>query len=49
VPLLVLILWIGVYPKPFTAVTEASVAQLIATVKAKTGTTVAAGLPAARP
>ncbi|HSF02721.1 MAG TPA: NADH-quinone oxidoreductase subunit M, partial [Solirubrobacterales bacterium] len=49
VPLLLLILWIGVYPKPFTAVTEASVAQLIATVKAKTGTTVAAGLPAARP
>jgi NADH-quinone oxidoreductase subunit M len=45
VPVLLLILWIGVYPKPFTAVTEAAVAQLITTVKAKTGTTVAAGLP----
>jgi NADH-quinone oxidoreductase subunit M len=44
-PVLLLILWIGVYPKPFTAVTETSVAGLIATVKAKTGATVAAGSP----
>ncbi len=36
-PLLLLILWIGVYPTPFTAVTEASVAELIAVVKAKAG------------
>jgi NADH-quinone oxidoreductase subunit M len=37
VPILVLIVWIGVYPKPFTGVTESAVAQLIATVKAKAG------------
>ena len=34
VPILVLIVWIGVYPKPFTAVTEQAVAELIQTVKA---------------
>ncbi len=37
VPILLLIVWIGVYPSPFTAVTEASVAELIAVVKAKAG------------
>jgi NADH-quinone oxidoreductase subunit M len=37
VPILVLIVWIGVYPKPFTGVTESAVAQLVATVKAKAG------------
>ncbi|HEV8309413.1 MAG TPA: NADH-quinone oxidoreductase subunit M [Methylomirabilota bacterium] len=36
-PILLLILWVGVYPKPFTAVMEASVAELIAVVKAKAG------------
>jgi NADH-quinone oxidoreductase subunit M len=41
-PLLLLILWIGVYPKPFTAVTEASVAELIMVVKAKAGPTIGA-------
>jgi NADH-quinone oxidoreductase subunit M len=34
VPVLVLIVWIGVYPRPFTAVTEQAVAELIQTVKA---------------
>src|SRR5262249_21684713 len=29
IPILVLIVWIGVYPKPFTAVTESAVADLI--------------------
>jgi NADH-quinone oxidoreductase subunit M len=37
IPILVLIVWIGVYPKPFTAVTESAVADLIAVVKAKAG------------
>jgi NADH-quinone oxidoreductase subunit M len=41
-PLLLLIVWIGVYPKPFTAVTEASVAELIVVVKAKAGPTIGA-------
>ncbi len=41
-PVLLLILWIGVYPKPFTAVTEASVAELIMVVKAKAGPTIGA-------
>ena len=49
VPVLLLILWIGVYPKPFTSVTSASVAQLIATVKAKTGTTVGRRAPGRAP
>jgi NADH-quinone oxidoreductase subunit M len=49
VPVLVLILWIGVYPKPFTSVTSAAVAELIATVKAKTGASVAAVAPGPRP
>src|SRR5262249_56305331 len=31
VPILVLIVWIGVYPKPFTAVTEQAAAELIQT------------------
>jgi len=43
VPLLVLIVWIGVYPKPFTRVTETTVAELIATVKAKAGPAATAG------
>jgi NADH-quinone oxidoreductase subunit M len=33
VPILLLIVWIGVYPKPFTAVTEAAVAELLQVVK----------------
>jgi NADH-quinone oxidoreductase subunit M len=36
-PLLVLIVWIGVYPKPFTAVTETAVADLLQVVRAKQG------------
>jgi NADH-quinone oxidoreductase subunit M len=42
VPVLLLILWIGVYPKPFTSVTEASVAELITLVKGKAGPTIGA-------
>jgi NADH-quinone oxidoreductase subunit M len=34
-PILVLIVWIGVYPKPFTAVTETAVAELLQTVRDK--------------
>jgi NADH-quinone oxidoreductase subunit M len=37
VPILLLILWIGIYPKPFTAVTEGAVAELVTVVKAKAG------------
>jgi NADH-quinone oxidoreductase subunit M len=33
VPILVLIVWIGVYPKPFTAVTETAVADLLRIVR----------------
>src|SRR5215831_4473804 len=33
VPILLLIVWIGVYPKPFTAVTEAAVADLLQVVR----------------
>jgi NADH-quinone oxidoreductase subunit M len=33
VPILLLIVWIGVYPKPFTAVTETAVAELLQIVK----------------
>jgi NADH-quinone oxidoreductase subunit M len=47
-PVLLLIVWIGVYPKPFTAVTEPAVAALLATVQARTAG-VAAAPPAARP
>jgi NADH-quinone oxidoreductase subunit M len=36
-PLLLLIVWIGVYPTPFTAVTEPAVAELISLVKSKVG------------
>jgi NADH-quinone oxidoreductase subunit M len=42
VPILLLIVWIGVYPKPFTAVTEQSVTELIAVVKAKAGPSIGA-------
>jgi NADH-quinone oxidoreductase subunit M len=35
-PILLLIVWIGVYPKPFLQVTEASVAKLLADVQTKT-------------
>ena len=35
VPVVVLIVWIGVYPKAFTAKTEASVQALIAQVESK--------------
>jgi NADH-quinone oxidoreductase subunit M len=51
VPLLVLIVWIGVYPRPFTAVTETAVAEVLATVRAKGGlpaTAAEAGGAAAR-
>ena len=34
-PIIVLIVWIGVYPKPFLSVTEASVAALVSQVQAK--------------
>jgi NADH-quinone oxidoreductase subunit M len=43
IPLLVLIVWIGVYPKVFTRVTETTVTELIATVKAKAGPVATAG------
>jgi NADH-quinone oxidoreductase subunit M len=43
IPLLVLIVWIGVYPTAFTRVTETTVTELIATVKAKAGPVAAAG------
>jgi NADH:ubiquinone oxidoreductase subunit 4 (subunit M) len=35
VPILLLIVWIGVYPKPFTAVTERAVADLLQVVQDK--------------
>jgi NADH-quinone oxidoreductase subunit M len=35
VPILVLIVWIGVYPKPFTAVTETAVTELLQVVRDK--------------
>jgi NADH-quinone oxidoreductase subunit M len=35
VPILILIVWIGVYPKPFTAVTERAVADLLQGVQEK--------------
>ncbi len=41
VPVLVLIVWIGVYPTTFTGVTEASVNALIAQVQAKASATTA--------
>jgi NADH-quinone oxidoreductase subunit M len=34
-PILVLIVWIGVYPKPFTAVAETAVADLLQVVRDK--------------
>ncbi|MBI2555161.1 MAG: NADH-quinone oxidoreductase subunit M [Candidatus Rokubacteria bacterium] len=37
VPVLIFIVWIGVYPRPFTGMTEASVQALIAQVQAKAG------------
>jgi len=45
VPILILVIWIGVYPKPFTAVTETAVAELITVVKAKTGLAVGFSRP----
>jgi len=44
VPLLILIVWIGVYPKPFLAVTEAAVAKLLQDVGAHAGATAAMAL-----
>ena len=41
VPVLLLIVWIGVYPGPFTGVTEASVQALISQVQAKAAATAA--------
>jgi NADH-quinone oxidoreductase subunit M len=35
VPIVVLIVWIGVYPKPFTAVTETAVTELLQVVRDK--------------
>ena len=51
VPILILIVWIGVYPKPFTAVTEKAVADLLQGVQEKraaapTGWRVVEGRPA---
>jgi NADH-quinone oxidoreductase subunit M len=40
-PVLVFIVWIGVYPTPFTSKTEASITALIAQVQAKTGASAA--------
>jgi NADH-quinone oxidoreductase subunit M len=51
VPLLILIVWIGVYPKPFTAITEPAVAKLLQTVQDKRAPARVAGLagsPASR-
>jgi NADH-quinone oxidoreductase subunit M len=49
-PVLLLIVWIGVYPKPFTAVTEVAVQELVRTVSVRTGAPgVAAAGPAVRP
>jgi NADH-quinone oxidoreductase subunit M len=42
VPVLVLIVWIGVYPAPFTRLTEPSVQALLAQVQAKAAATLAA-------
>jgi NADH-quinone oxidoreductase subunit M len=48
VPLVALCFWIGVYPKPFLAVTEAAVAKLLQDVGAHAGATAAmASLPGA--
>jgi NADH-quinone oxidoreductase subunit M len=41
VPVLVFIVWIGVYPAPFTGLTEASVQALISQVQAKAAATAA--------
>jgi NADH-quinone oxidoreductase subunit M len=46
VPVVILIVWIGVYPLPFTSKTEASVAALIAEVQSKSS--VSRGLAPAR-
>jgi NADH-quinone oxidoreductase subunit M len=43
IPVVVLIVWIGVYPRPFTGMTEASVNALIAQVQSKAAA--AAALP----
>ncbi|HSF01700.1 MAG TPA: proton-conducting transporter membrane subunit, partial [Solirubrobacterales bacterium] len=37
VPILILIVWIGVYPRPFLAVTDATVTKLLQDVGAKAG------------
>jgi NADH-quinone oxidoreductase subunit M len=37
VPILILIVWIGVYPKPFTTMTEPAVAHLLQLVEARRG------------
>jgi NADH-quinone oxidoreductase subunit M len=49
VPILILIVWIGVYPKPFTAVTEPAVAALIQTVQSKAAGPATAAVPLGRP
>ena len=44
-PVLLFIVWIGVYPAPFTGVTETSVQALVAQVQAKAAATTAAMVP----
>ncbi|OGK90345.1 MAG: NADH dehydrogenase [Candidatus Rokubacteria bacterium GWC2_70_24] len=44
-PVLLFIVWIGVYPAPFTGVTETSVQALLAQVQAKAAATTAAMVP----
>jgi NADH-quinone oxidoreductase subunit M len=46
VPILVLIVWIGVYPRPFTAMTEPAVTHLLQTVEAKRTAPRSAAVPA---
>ncbi|MGH7262646.1 MAG: hypothetical protein ACREH7_01815, partial [Candidatus Rokuibacteriota bacterium] len=40
-PVLLFIVWIGVYPRPFTGMTEATAEALIAQVRSKAAATVA--------
>src|SRR5207244_1302501 len=48
VPVLILIVWIGVYPRAFTSKTEASVQALIAQVESKASVARGPTTPAAR-
>jgi NADH-quinone oxidoreductase subunit M len=49
VPILVLIVWIGVYPRPFTAATEPAVAELLQVIRDKRGPGPVAAAPPAAP